>query len=97
MLSNQHLIKIFNSSPLPGLVLRADSPCFTIEGVNLAYLHVTGTKEEYLIGKGIFEAFPDNIENPDSTGVTNLRQSLLQVINTGIIHSMPLLKDMIYQ
>ena len=84
MINNEYLYKIFKATPLPGLLLLADAPRFTIAEVNLAYLSVTGIKEEDLIGKGIFEAFPDN-----SNGVVeNLSYSLHDVIHTGKPHKM---------
>jgi PAS domain-containing protein len=38
------------------------------------------TKREEIIGRDLFEVFPDNPEDPPSNGVSNLRVSLLRVI-----------------
>jgi PAS domain-containing protein len=64
-LAKKTLSEFFNISPTPSLLLHIDWPKFTITDVNEAYLEATQTKREDLIGKGIFEAFPDN--DSDST------------------------------
>jgi PAS domain S-box-containing protein len=68
---------LFESAPGLYLVL---TPAFTIVAVSDAYLHATMTKREEIIGRELFEVFPDNPEDPVSNGVSNLRASLLRVI-----------------
>ena len=88
VISNEHLSKVFKLTSLPSLVLLPDAPRFTIAEVNFAYLEITGIKESDLIGKGIFEVFPD-----DSDGIVeNLGHSLDHVIHTGKSHKMPVQK-----
>ena len=58
------------------LVLAADSPRFTIVDVNAAYLRATMTQRESLIGRGVFEAFPDNPTQQKASGISDLRKSL---------------------
>ena len=41
-----------------------------------AYLQATMTKREEILGRGIFEVFPDNPDDPAATGVNNLGASL---------------------
>src|SRR5271157_1110467 len=38
------------------------------------------TKRDDILGKGIFEVFPDNPDDPGATGVRNLRASLRRVL-----------------
>ena len=76
--------------PMPSLLLRADSPVFTIIDVNEAYLQATGSKASDLLNKGVFEAFPDNPDLEDANGVSNLRTSLDLVVRTGAAHQMPI-------
>lgn len=76
--------------PMPSLLLRADSPVFTIIDVNEAYLQATGSKASDLLYKGVFEAFPDNPDLEDANGVSNLRTSLDLVVRTGSDHKMPI-------
>jgi len=71
---------LFQILPNPGLILLPDAPKFTIIAVNKATLESTNSLEEDLIGKGIFEAFPENPEDKVSNGVENLRNSLNLVI-----------------
>lgn len=70
---------LFESSPGLFLTLSTD---LTIEAVTDAYLRATRTKRIEIIGKGLFDVFPDNPSDPDATGVANLKASLLKVIRT---------------
>src|ERR1700722_10165611 len=76
---------------VPGLYLVLE-PDFTIVAVSDAYLRATMTQREKLIGLGIFEAFPDNPDDPAATGVSNLRASLERVIQSGIADVMAVQK-----
>ena len=86
------LLPIFQSMPGATLVLLPDSPKFTIVEVNDAYLKATLTVREKIIGRGIFEVFPDNPADPISNGVANLRSSLNQVVNSREPHQMAVQK-----
>ena len=68
---------LFDSIPDPYLVL---DPKLRIVAVNDAYLRATLTKREEILGRGMFEVFPDNPSETDSTGVRNLRASLDYVL-----------------
>ncbi len=63
---------------LPGccILLQNDAPRYTILAANPEYISQTGTTKAYLIGKGIFEAFPPNPDNPTDTGIDDVRASL---------------------
>lgn len=67
---------LFESTPGLYLVL---SPEFTITAVTEAYLHAAMVQREAMLGRGIFEVFPDNPGDPEATGVRNLRASLERV------------------
>jgi signal transduction histidine kinase/ActR/RegA family two-component response regulator len=62
----------------PGLYLVLD-PDLTIVAVSDAYLRATMTRREEILGRGLFEVFPDNPDDPQATGVGNLRASLERV------------------
>jgi len=66
---------------LPGLFLIL-TPDLKIVSASDAYLKATMTKREDLVGLNIFEAFPDNPNDPHATGVSNLRSSLERVLQT---------------
>ncbi|VEB33311.1 ATP-binding protein [Legionella cherrii] len=68
---------IFESAP--GLYLVLDKE-FTIIAASNNYLHATMVTREQIIGKNIFEVFPDNPEDPQATGVSNLNDSLNRVL-----------------
>jgi len=62
----------------PGLYLVLD-PDLKIAAVSNAYCIATMTKREEIVGRGLFDIFPDNPDEPDATGSTNLRASLARV------------------
>jgi hypothetical protein len=63
-------------------------PDFTIAEASDAYRRATLVWNEEICGRGIFDAFPDNPQDPESSGVGNLRASLEQVRNNGQPHRM---------
>ncbi len=67
---------LFEASP--GLYLVLD-PEFRIVAVTDAYLAATMTRREEILGRDIFDVFPDNPDDPAATGVANLRGSLERV------------------
>jgi two-component system, LuxR family, sensor kinase FixL len=62
----------------PGLYLVLD-PDLVIVAVSNAYCSATMTKRDAILGRGLFEVFPDNPDEPDATGTVNLRASLARV------------------
>jgi signal transduction histidine kinase len=62
----------------PGLYLVLD-PELRIVAASDAYLEATMTRREEIMGRGLFEVFPDNPEDPEATGVRNLSASLERV------------------
>ena len=80
---------LFESAPGPYLVL---SPDFRIVAVSNAYLRATMTKREEILGRDIFEVFPDNPDDPDATGVRNLSASLNRVKQSQTADTMPVQK-----
>ncbi|GAA2528571.1 MULTISPECIES: PP2C family protein-serine/threonine phosphatase [Streptomyces] len=67
---------------LPGMVALL-TPELVFADVNEAYVHGTGRPREELVGRYLFDVFPDNPNDPDSTGARNLQASLLRVLATG--------------
>lgn len=80
---------LFASAPTPFLLLSADAPRFTITDVNEAYLAATMTTRDEIVGRGLFDAFPDNPDDPGATGARNLRASLERAISSGRTDAMP--------
>ncbi|HZN98703.1 MAG TPA: response regulator [Gemmatimonadales bacterium] len=80
---------IFDATPGNYLLL---SPDMTIIGVNECYLSATMTRREDIVGRGLFEIFPDNPEDPNADGVRNLRASLQRVLSDKHPDRMPVQK-----
>jgi len=76
---------------VPGLYLVL-APDFTIVAASDAYLHATMTKREEILGRGLFEVFPDNPADPAATGVRNLRASLERVLREQVTDVMAVQK-----
>jgi len=71
---------LFESVPNLYLVL---SPQLEIVAVSETYLRATLTRREKIMGRFLFDVFPDNPEDPAASGVGNLRASLNRVLQTG--------------
>lgn len=76
---------------LPGLYLVL-APDLRIVAVSDAYLRATLTRREEILGRGLFEVFPDNPDDPAADGVRNLRASLDRVRQTGSTDTMAIQK-----
>ncbi|MBB1260442.1 PP2C family protein-serine/threonine phosphatase [Streptomyces alkaliterrae] len=70
---------LFEASPSASLVL---GPDLVIVDANAAYRRATGRTREDLVGRYLFDAFPENPADPDADGVGNLRASLLRVLRS---------------
>jgi PAS domain S-box-containing protein len=77
---------LFESLPGRYLVLNLD---FTIVAVSDAYLAITGKRRGDIVGHDIFEVFPDNPDDPEASGSTNLRASFNRVLQNGVADTMP--------
>jgi len=68
---------LFQAAPGLYLVL---TPDLVIAGASDAYLRATMTERDVIVGRHLFEVFPDNPDDPEATGVGNLRESLERVL-----------------
>ena len=55
------------------------TPDLAIVAVSNAYAKATMTEREQILGRGLFEVFPDNPDDPSADGTANLRASLDRV------------------
>lgn len=69
------------------MVMAAD---FTIVAVNDAHLEATGAVRDDIVGRDIFDAFPDNPDQVDGDGVSKVRASMLRVLQTRRPDVMPI-------
>ena len=81
---------VFQALARPSLVL--SPPDFVMVAANEARLRVTNTRRADIIGRKLFDVFPDNPDDPEATGVTNLRASLARVLATRRTDVMPIQK-----
>jgi PAS domain S-box-containing protein len=80
---------LFESSPGLYLVLTLE---LRIVAVSEAYAEATMTRREQILGRGLFEVFPDNPDDLTADGVSNLRASLASVLNNRKPHTMAVQK-----
>ncbi|MER6715026.1 SpoIIE family protein phosphatase [Streptomyces sp. NPDC000877] len=67
---------------LPGMVALL-TPALVYADVNEEFVRVSGRPREQLVGRYLFDVFPDNPNDPAATGVRNLEASLYRVLATG--------------
>src|SRR5437867_1467657 len=80
---------LFESAPGLYLVL---TPELRIVAVSDAYLRATMTTREAILGRLLFEVFPDNPDDPSATGVSSLRDSLQRVLKSAAPDTMAVQK-----
>ncbi|WP_306589821.1 ATP-binding protein [Geothrix sp. 21YS21S-4] len=80
---------LFEAAPAMYMVL---DPAFRIVSVSDAYASGTLIQRNSVVGRGLFEVFPDNPDDPNTQGVRNLRVSLQRVLQTGQSDPMPIQK-----
>jgi len=76
---------------LPGLFLVL-TPDLKIVTASDAYLKATMTKRENLVGRDLFDAFPDNPDDSQTKGSFNVRASLNRVLQTAEADTMAIQK-----
>lgn len=77
----------FDTSPHPYMLLDP-GPGLSIVDVNHAYAAATLISRADVVGRSLFEVFPDNPDDPLADGVSNLYGSLRSVGETGRAHAM---------
>jgi PAS domain S-box-containing protein len=80
---------LFEAAPGLFLVL---TPDLRIVAVSDLYLRATMTRREDIVGKKIFDIFPDNPDDPTATGTRNLSDSLESVLRNRAADAMAVQK-----
>lgn len=80
---------LFESAPQLYLVL---TPNLNIVAASDAYLRATMTVRAEILGRNLFDVFPDNPEDSSATGFRNLSASLDIVLKSAIQHTMAVQK-----
>lgn len=73
---------LFEAAPSKFAVLRMDD--FQIVSVSQAYLDAAMVRREDIVGKTLFDAFPDDPADPSAEGVRNVRATLERVKESGV-------------
>ncbi|OYD88292.1 hypothetical protein CDG77_24560 [Nostoc sp. 'Peltigera membranacea cyanobiont' 213] len=76
---------------IPGLYIVYSLDLIIVAGSD-AYFQTTKTKREEVVGQHLFEVFPDNPDDPNATGVQNLRASLESVLKHRQPHTIAMQK-----
>ena len=71
---------LFRASPYSYLVM---APDLTILGASGAYLRSVQRTEEDIVGRYVFDAFPEDPDNPEATDVSEIKSSLLRALAKG--------------
>jgi PAS domain-containing protein len=77
-----------NAIPGNHVILLPDAPNFTIIGATDSFLKTSYTTREKILGKPLFEIFPENTMDEQCNGINNLRASLEYVIEQKDAHQM---------
>ncbi|WP_432541617.1 GAF domain-containing protein [Kineococcus sp. SYSU DK002] len=81
--------RVFDETPAPLLLL---TPDLVIVRANRARLEATATTLEGTVGRGLFEVFPMNPDDPGADGLVNLHRSLTLARETRRPHTMAVQK-----
>lgn len=90
-ISTDHFQALFESSPASFLIMLPDAD-FTIVAATEDYLRDTLTKREHIVGRPIFDVFPDNPDALESHSTRLLAESFRRVIATKSVDTMALLR-----
>lgn len=81
---------LFKALPGNSALLLAGPPVFTIVAVTAGFIQTSGKSKEELLGKGLFEAFPNSPDDPEQASEKRLRASLSQVLQDKEVRPVPL-------
>jgi len=87
--ANAELESLFES--LPGLYLVL-TPDLKIVAASDAYLKATQTTREGILGRNLFEVFPDNPDDPGTKAVANMQASIDRVLRNAASDTMAISK-----
>ncbi len=78
---------LFEAAPDLYLVL---TPDLTIVAASDAYCRATKTERDKIVGRHLFDVFPDNPDDPHASGVSNTRASMMRVLQFRRPDAMPI-------
>jgi hypothetical protein len=83
VMAPQDLLRRHDDGTNAAYVVLGPGPDYVIEAVSKTYEQLTMQTAAELVGRGVFEAFPDDPNNPNADGVAKLRASLERAEATG--------------
>ena len=89
-MTDNDIQRVFRNMPGLFLVVKPD-PGYTIVAASNDYFTITHT-DEGILGRALFDVFPDNPAQADAVGVRKITASLQRVIATRAADSLPILR-----
>lgn len=89
---NQHSIDIravFPTLSGSNVLVQPNTPVFTIVALSDDYLKAVGRQREELVGRGLFEAFPNNPDDPNQVSEKTVQASLEYTLTHKEPHYLP--------
>ncbi|MFD2244627.1 PAS domain-containing protein [Pontibacter ruber] len=83
---------LFNRMPGSFLVLQPNAPKYTILAISDELLENTRKRREDVVGRGVFEVYPENPDAITATGPTSLRASLQNAVQNRVLDQMPVVR-----
>ncbi|HEY0068041.1 MAG TPA: PAS domain-containing protein [Flavisolibacter sp.] len=83
-------IRVFQAMPGNSALLLPNDPLFTVLAVTDSFCQTSGQARAALVGKGLFEAFPNSPDDPAQASEKRLRASLELVVATKKTNSLPI-------
>ncbi len=80
---------LFETVPGKFIILSPDSPTFTVVAASDAYLKAVNQSRVTMVGRGLFETFPEGPDPSHTKTVQNLRASFRRVLETKEPDSLP--------
>jgi PAS domain S-box-containing protein len=80
---------LFESLPGKFVIVLPDHPAFTVVAASDAYLKAVNRSRAAMVGRGLFETFPEGPDPGHTRTVQNLRASFLKVLKTKEPDSLP--------
>lgn len=78
----------FLRGPIGAYVLTPTAEA-VVMAVNDRFLQWTGRKREEMVGRSLFEVFPDDPADPGARNASSLRDSILETIESGEVQQLP--------
>ena len=83
---------VFESMPGSFVILQPNAPDYTILAISDEMLRITGREKHHIIGKNLFEVFPENPQATTAPGPSRLGISLQNALEHKSVDQMPVVR-----